>query len=72
MTRPSCHGPDGERGLEVSQGCFFLDQLFQGQIADRPTKTPTLRLQGLRPLDLNSFQSAELGTPSILRKLSQL
>ena len=64
------HGPrrrgDG-RGLPVSRGGLFEDQLLKRQIRDRASEPRVLTLQLLQSLDLIVLQPAVFGSPSVVR-----
>src|SRR5262249_5447516 len=70
-TPPAPHGPGphsagGARGLVVSLGGLFQDQLVQRQISHCPLQPGVLPLKLLQPLRLIQLQTAILGAPPII------
>jgi hypothetical protein len=58
----------GGRGLPVSRGSLFEDQLFQRQIRDGAPKPSVLSFQLLQPFDLIAFEPAIFRPPAIICK----
>jgi hypothetical protein len=63
---PDRHRSGDARGLEVSLGGLFQDQLVQGQIRNRLAETLVLLLQTLQLLHLIRTHAAVLATPAII------
>lgn len=63
---PDRHRSGDARGLEVSLGGLFQDQLVQGQIRNRLAETLVLLLQTLQFLHLIRTHPAVLATPAII------